>query len=67
MGKGCVQGVQARGNNHRETQKISYNTFKIAVIDVKLYTGELILETSPRLKGAFKPYLYSGYSQLYLT
>ena len=51
----------------RGTHKTCQTAQKIAVIDTKLYTGELFLETSPKLKDAFKTYLDSGYRQLYLT
>ena len=60
-------GVQARGNSQRDTQNRSGDTHKISGRDPKLYTGELFLETLPKLKGAFKSYFEYGYRQLYLT
>ena len=35
--------------------------------DPKVYTGELFLETPPKPKASFKPYLDAGYRHPYLT
>ena len=65
--KGYGQGGQSQGNGQRGTQNIPDNIQKRSGRDPKLYTGELFLDASPKLKGAFKPYFDAGYRKLYLT
>ena len=62
MDRDVNQEVTAR-DKHKKTNL----TKKRAGRDPKLYTGKIFLETSTKLKAAFKPYFESEYRQLYLT
>ena len=59
-------GGQKRGNGQKDTPDRSDDTKKSGR-DPKIYTGELFLETSQKMKGAFKIYFDAGYRKLYFT
>ena len=54
--RGSGNGGQARGTGQRYTKKRMGDTKKRSGRNPKLYTGKKIIETSPKLQAAYKPY-----------